>query len=117
MLSLLGLQACQEDPEYEELSFTKLSTPPIGFITYVGPDRIELPSGILQAVEAEVEYEGDRYLIGSFIDLDSQNENNFVVIPMAKKNQYLLIGRNPGQTCMNVTVNGERKECILVTVE
>ena len=72
--SVLGLQGCQEDPEYEELSFTELSTPPLGYLTYVGPDRIELPSGILQAVEAEVEYEGDHYLLGSFIDLDSRNQ-------------------------------------------
>lgn len=114
---MLGIASCQEDPEYEELSFTELSTPPIGYYTYVGPERIELPSGILQAVEAEVEYGGDRYLIGSFIDLDSRNENIFLVIPMKEKNQFLLIGRTPGQTCMNVTVNGEREECILVTVQ
>lgn len=78
---------------------------------------IVLPTGILQAVEAEVEYEGDRYLIGSFVDLSSHNENVLGIFPRGEKNQYLLIGRQAGQTCMDVTVNGDWEECIHVLVE
>ena len=114
---LLAIPACQDDPEYEELSFTETSSPPLGYTTYVGPDHIVIPSGILQAVEAEVEYQGDRYLIGSFVDLASRNENVLGILSMGDKNHFLLIGRQPGQTCVDVTVNGEREECIDVTVE
>jgi hypothetical protein len=117
MLSLLCIPACQDDPEYKELTFTETNQPPPGYDTIVESDIIVLSPGIVQAVKADVEYKGDRYLRGSFVDLSSQNENIFGVFSMGKKNQFLLIGRGEGQTCMEVTVNGEWEECIDVTIE
>ena len=116
-LLLLGMAACQEDPEYKALSFTELSAPPMGYDTSIESDEIRVPAGILQVVKADVEYMGDRYLIGSFVDLSSQDERVFTVIPMTKKNHFLLVGKAAGHTCMDVTVNGDWEECIDVTIE
>ena len=117
VLSFLGIQACQDDPEYEKITFTKTDSSPAGYDTYVGSDRIVLAAGIVQAIKADVEYQGNRYLIGSFVDLASRDETIFGILSMGKKNQYLLIGKRQGQTCMDVTVNGVWEECIGVTIE
>mgnify|MGYP001767691450 CR=1 FL=1 len=117
MLLVLGAEACATDAEYDWLRLTKTSWSPAGYETYVGSDQIELPAGIVQEVEAKVEYKGSRYLIGSYVELSSQNDYIFSVFSMGKKNEFLLVGRTRGQTCMDVTVNGEWEECIDVAVE
>jgi hypothetical protein len=114
---LLSVTACQETPKYDRLRFTELGSSPMDYTTIISSESITLPTDIVQVIKADVEYKGDRYLIGSFVGLSPQNENILRIFPMTKKNHFLLIGTEPGRTCIDVKVNGVWEECIEATVE
>ncbi len=111
-LGLIGL-GCQ--PAYDTISLSVESNPPATVTVRGG--RVELPAGLAVVVHADLrsqtreDYPGDGEL-----ELFSSDASVFEVYPRPSDQQFVIIGIEPGEACMDVVVDGNLEDCVEVTV-
>ncbi|MFT3923335.1 MAG: hypothetical protein QM778_12445 [Myxococcales bacterium] len=115
-LALALLSACAEDRAvYSGMQFDVQSAPasPASF----EPDRIELVAGEAVKVLArprssgEIDYDDTDILV-----LRSGDPNVLEVYYTEDEREFVLVGSEAGQTCLEVLINRHREECIPVRV-
>ena len=113
LFALLAASACQ--PRYDGIELTLSSTPPVP--VRVSGEEIEIPLGIAVAVDVAPQsstrfnyYEDDP------LELRSQDRDILRVELTENPRIFVLVGVNPGETCVEIEVVGEDHGCIPATV-
>jgi hypothetical protein len=76
-----------------------------------------MPAGVAVVVEAELLSDGTRPYDDSFaLDLLSQDRVVFTTYQREDPREFVLVGINPGETCMDVVINGDAEDCVPVTI-
>ena len=102
-------------PDFGHVELEPLSTPPVP--VSVRGSRVELPAGVAVAVKAELFSESARpYDDTNSLDLLSQDRVIFTTYPRAEPYEFVLVGVNPGETCMDVVIDGDAEGCVDVVV-
>ena len=102
-------------PDYSHVDLEPLSTPPAP--VSVRGSRVELPAGMAVVVAAELQSDNSQqYDESSSLDLLSADRYIFTTYQREEYDQFVLVGVNPGETCMDVMVDGRREGCVPVTV-
>jgi hypothetical protein len=119
-LFLFGLltSACAEDGlVYSGTEFEVQSAPPAQAPASFEPDRIELVAGVAVKVLAIPHSSGEvQYQKRDLLTLRPENAGVLEVYHTEKDHEFVLVGVEPGQTCLEVTINRDRLECIDVRV-
>jgi len=102
-------------PEYESLSIEPKTNAPKAMT--LNEERIVITEGIAVLVEVEP-VSGSRRDFGydTKIELESKDDEVFEALPTDDDDEFVLIGVTPGETCMDVWVADEHRECISVQV-
>lgn len=119
-LSAFGLcvlaAGCAEDRlVYSGTEFEVQSAPPspVSF----EPDRIELMAGVAVKVRAIPHSSGElEYSDRDLLTLRAAAPNVLEVYSTENEHEFVLVGAEVGQTCLEVTINRKREECIDVRV-
>ena len=102
-------------PDFSHVELEALSTPPVP--VSVRGSRVELPAGVAVAVKAELFSESARPYDDTYsLDLLSQDRVIFTTYPRAEPYEFVLVGVNPGETCMDVVIDGDAEGCVDVVV-
>ena len=102
-------------PDFGRVELEPLSTPPVP--VSVRGSRVELPAGVAVVVQAELQSDNARPYDENFtLDLLSQDRVVFTTYTREETNQFVLVGINPGETCMDVVIEGHVEGCVPVTV-
>ncbi len=117
MIAALGmaviLSGC--DPEYDSVDFRVISDPPVDVI--VKSDSIELTSGVVVMVKAKLlDDDGDEFASGDDVQFVSQNISVFTMRNGVEEREFALIAVSPGQTTLEVQVDGKVKDRLDVVV-
>lgn len=113
LFALFALTACRPDFGYVELE--PLSTPPVP--VSVRGSEVELPAGVAVVVKAELQSDNARPYDDSYmLDLLSQDRVIFTTYPRDTDYEFVLVGVNPGETCMDVVIDGHTEGCVPVVV-
>lgn len=105
--------ACQ--PSFGYLEVTVRSSPPLP--VSVRDHRFELPVGVavLIAVEPMSDNIND-YVETDRLDLSPSDAAILDIEPGPESRTFVLIGVNPGETCVDVYINGRAEQCIPAVV-
>ncbi len=108
--SLLGAAlGCQ--PDFGVLEFDPISTPPTSI--QLRSFLIEIPAGVAVVVEAKPISRNDVvYGSDTRVDLISQDRDVLVVQRRSDRRQFALVGVAPGETCVEVFIDGRSEDCI-----
>ena len=110
---ILALPACQ--PRFGYLEITVKSSPPVP--VSVRDQAFEIPVGIAVLIHAEpVSDNMNDYVATDDVDLITQKSAILDVEPGPDDRTFVLVGVSPGDTCVDVFINGSREECIPATV-
>ena len=102
-------------PEFERLTITQLSTPPVA--ASMVSDHIELTAGTGVIVEVEpVSGNSEPYNDSDDVELESGNLNIMRVMRGERFREFAITGVTSGSTHMRVLINGSCEQEILVTV-
>jgi hypothetical protein len=117
MIAVLGmavvLSGC--DPVYDRVDFNVISDPPVNVIAKSA--SIELTSGIVVMVKARlIDDDGDEFASGDSVQFVSQNISVFKVKNGVEKREFALIAVSPGQTTLEVQVDGKVKDSLDVVI-
>jgi hypothetical protein len=114
-LAALSLGAIACNPDYQTVRLTAESNPPAA--VNIRGNRVELPAGIAVVVEAElVSRTNEDYPGRGELELYASDPNIFEVYPRPNHEEFVVVGINPGEACMEVVVDGRQEDCIDVTV-
>jgi hypothetical protein len=115
MCALL-VSACADDaPRYAGVEFELLSSPPTS--VSFEPDRIELVAGVAVKVavtplsRSEVDYGAD-----ARIGLRGDDADMLTIYATAADREFVVVGNEPGETCLRVIIDRAEQECIDVRV-
>ena len=108
-------------PIYEDVEFTVLTDPPVA-VELTG-SLISIPVGIALQAEVLALDDGSRnqeYTADTFVRLRS-NDRSILTVDRGEsedgdKNKYVFVGVDEGETCVDVNIGGDAKECIDVEV-
>lgn len=110
---LLSLGACQ--PQYAGLSIEPVSTPPT--TVTVRPHLIELPVGVAVVIAVRPRSSSSEFYSSSTrVDLVSLDRSVFNTQRREDPREFVLVGVAPGETCVEVRIDGAPEECIDVVV-
>ena len=110
---LLAAAGCS--PDFSHVELEPLSTPPVP--VSVRGSRVEMPAGVAVVVKAELQSDNTRpYDSSHSLDLLSVDRVVFTTYPRAEERQFVLVGINPGETCMDVVIDGDVEGCVPVTI-
>ena len=110
---LLSLAACQ--PKYDGLIIEPVSTPPTSVT--VRPFLFELPVGVAVVISVRPRSSGfEHYDSNTRVELVSLDRSVFNVQRREKDREFVLVGVSPGETCVEVRVDGVPQECIEAVV-
>jgi len=113
-LALLALAACA--PDYAYLDVDPVSTPPV-FVD-ITDASITLPAGIAVVVKASPRSgNSEDYDENNQLDLISQDRDVLTTFRRDDPRQFVLAGVFEGETCVEVRIDGDVKDCIPVLVE
>jgi hypothetical protein len=102
-------------PDFSHVELEPLSTPPVP--VSVRGSRVEMPAGVAVVVEAQLQSDNSRPYDDSFqLDLLSQDRVVFTTYPREEERQFVLVGINPGETCMDVVIDGDAEGCVPVMI-
>lgn len=109
----LSATACQ--PSYQAVEFSTISSPPVNVT--IRDFLIEMPAGVGAAVRVSpVSGNNNEYDSGQRIDLRSQDRDVLTVYRRKNRREFVLVGVNPGTTCLEVVIDGDGEECIDVEI-
>lgn len=112
---VLSMMLCGCAPDFSHVDLEPLSTPPVP--VSVRGSRIEMPAGVAVVVRAELHSETSRPYDDHYsLDLLSQDRVIFTTYPRAERDEFVLVGVNPGETCMDVVIEGDVEGCVPVTI-
>jgi hypothetical protein len=107
-LSLASV-ACQ--PNYAGISIEPVSTPPTSVT--VRPHLFELPVGVAVAISVRPRSSSNEpYHSNARVELVSLDRNIFDVKRRDDAREFVLVGVAPGETCVEVRIDGVPEECI-----
>ncbi|HEX6240157.1 MAG TPA: hypothetical protein VFZ61_04670 [Polyangiales bacterium] len=106
--------ACDDGPHYVGVSFEPQSAPPVP--VSFEPDRIEIPVGIAVEVEVRPESSGEAYDKHDLLVLRADDEDLLGVYATEDERQFVFVGLREGETCLEVQLNRQQRECIDVRV-
>lgn len=102
-------------PTYSSVEIDTISTPPAS--ATVRDSFIEIPAGVAVVIRAEPLSDNHReYDGGTALDLYSSNRNIFTTYPRPSSSEFVIVGLEPGNACLEVVVEGDQEDCIDVTV-
>lgn len=102
-------------PDFSHVELEPLSTPPVP--VSVRGAEIELPAGVAVVVRAELFSDSARpYDENHSLDLLSADRVVFTTYQREDDREFVLVGVNPGETCMEVVINGHVEDCVPVIV-
>ena len=102
-------------PDFSHVDLEPLSTPPVP--VSVRGSRIEMPAGVAVVVRATLQSDNARPYDESFtLDLLSADRVVFTTYVRPEADEFVLVGVNPGETCMDVVINGDVEGCVPVTI-
>ena len=108
-LVTIGAAACQ--PEYASLHFSLASSPPVP--VSVRDHAIELPVGVAVLVRVEpISDNNTEYVETDRVELTAADASVLGVAPGSKERYFVLTGREVGETCVEVYVEGRLEDCI-----
>ena len=108
----LAAAACS--PSYGTVEFYAVSTPPVGVT--VRSFFIELPAGVAAVVRAAPDSENNNPYEDYKMDLFARDHDILTVERRPSRREFVLIGNNPGTTCLEVIIDGRTEDCIDVEV-
>jgi hypothetical protein len=109
LVLLLAMAACQ--PNYNGLAIEPVSTPPTSVT--VRPHLFELPVGVAVAISVKPRSSSQEpYHSSARVELVSLDRNVFDVKRRDDPREFVLIGVAPGETCVEVRIDGVAEECI-----
>lgn len=116
--TLLGCTACLFaagcGADYGRITLDELSSPPTQVT--IRDAYIEIPAGVAIVVKAGIESDTNKDFESSDdLDLLSENRGIFVTYKRGSR-EFVFVGQNRGQTCVEVLINGSREDCIEVLV-
>ncbi len=118
MIALLVVATCVGvscGPEFDYLDLYVVSEP--AFAVDVGSDAVRLPAGATVVVTAHPRSSKRKdYDSNTDLELNSENDAVFAVNPGLHRNEFAFIGISPGQTRIEVRVDGHLEDHIDVVV-
>ncbi|MBL4687473.1 MAG: hypothetical protein JKY37_22950 [Nannocystaceae bacterium] len=112
-VACLSATACQ--PSYQAIEFNTISSPPVNVT--IRDFLIEMPAGVGAAVRVSpISANNNEYDSGQRIDLRSQDRDVLTVYRRKSRREFVLVGVNPGTTCLEVVIDGRGEECIDVEI-
>ncbi len=117
MIAVLGmaviLSGC--DPVYDHVVLTVISDPPVDGM--VNSASIELTSGVVVMVKTRLlDDDGDEFSSGDSVQFVSQNSSVFKMKNGAEEREFALLAVSPGQTILEVQVDGKVKDRLDVVI-
>ena len=119
LLRLLGLPlllliaAC--GPRYDGIEIELHTEPPVP--VRVSNDEFELPAGIAVAIDVKpLSSNQFDYYNSDQLELRSDDRQVLRVEPTENPRRFVLVGVNPGTTCVQLEVDYEKHGCIPATV-
>lgn len=110
---LLTAAACM--PNYGTVEFEAVSNPPVPVT--IRSFLIEMPAGVAAVVRVRPISENRNDYDSSYkVDLFSSDRDVFVVERRPSRREFVLIGVNPGTTCLEVEIDGRPEDCIDVEI-
>ena len=110
---LLAAAACI--PSYGTVEFEAVSNPPVPVT--IRSFLIEMPAGVAAVVRARPISENRNEYDSSYkVDLFSADRDILVVERRPSRREFVLIGVNPGSTCLEVEIDGRPEDCIDVEI-
>jgi hypothetical protein len=116
LLSALACTGCDDDsPRYAGLSFDVQSAPPVP--VSVESDRIELVTGLAVKVGVDPISAGEGDYSGrDLVALRAQDGDLLAVYATEDAREFVLVGLREGDTCLQVKINRQERECIDVRI-
>ena len=113
-LVALGLAGCQ--PAYESVDVVAVSTTPVEVT--VRDFLVELPAGTAVVV-AVTPRSGNRhdYDDKTLVQLQTEDAHVMTVYARPQPREFVLVGVDAGETCLQVRLDGVARDCISVVVE
>lgn len=109
LIAAAALPACS--PEYDHVELELYSSPPIP--VWVSGTDIEIPAGLAVAVEVEpIARSRIEYVPDDEVELESEDRAILRVDATENSRRFVFVGVEPGETCVVVTVLGDREDCI-----
>lgn len=109
----LGLAGCQPHLGYLEIEVK--SSPPLP--VSIHNHSFEVPVGVAVLIHVEpVSDNINNYVATDSVELTSQKSSVLDVEPGPDDRTFVLVGASPGDTCVEVYINGASEECIPATV-
>jgi hypothetical protein len=106
---LLASSACQ--PSYAGLSIEPVSIPPTSVT--VRSHLFELPVGVAVVISVRPRSSSQEpYASSAWIELVSLDRSVFEVKRRDDPREFVLVGVAPGETCVEVRIDGVPEECI-----
>lgn len=116
LLAALASAACDDDsPRYAGLEFDVQSAPPSP--VSVESDRIELSAGLAVKVGVDpISAGGAEFTRRDKLALRADDEDVFAVYATEDAREFVLVGLREGETCLQVKINRQERECIDVRI-
>ncbi|MEM6989950.1 MAG: hypothetical protein AAF721_05620 [Myxococcota bacterium] len=112
-LAFSALAGCA--PSYGSIDFDAVSTPPVSVT--VRSFLIDMPAGIAVVVRVKpISDNANDYDASYNVDLFSQDRDVLTVHRRNSRREFVLVGVNPGETCLEVEIDGRPEECIDVEI-
>lgn len=114
-LGALALLGCQ--PDFGTIETVAISSPPGSVNIERYGTYVEVPAGVAVVIRTDIdsrtrtEYEDDTRL-----DLLSKDREIATTYRRPSPREFVVVGLNPGETCLEVTIEGDAQDCIPVTV-
>jgi hypothetical protein len=116
LLSMLACAGCDDGaPRYAGLSFDVQSAPPVP--VSVESDRIELVAGLAVKVAVDPISAGESDYSGrDLVALRAEDADLLAVYGSEDAREFVLVGLREGDTCLQVKINRQERECIEVRI-
>ena len=115
LLAALASAACDDSPRYAGLEFDVQSAPPSP--VSVESDRIELSAGLAVKVGVDpISAGGAEFTRRDKLALRADDEDVLAVYATEDAREFVLVGLREGETCLQVRINRQERECIDVRI-
>lgn len=104
-------------PDYGTIELEAISSPP----GYVVVDRygsdLEIPAGTAVVVRTDIDSSTrTEYDSANRLDLLSRDRSVATTFRRPNRWEFVIVGLNPGQTCLEVVIDGDAEDCIPMLV-
>jgi hypothetical protein len=113
--ALLATACAEDEPRYAGVEFELLSSPPVS--VSFEPDRIELVAGVAVKVSVTPYSRSDvDYDAHAMLGLRGDDTDLLSVYATHEDREFVVVGNEPGETCLRVMIDRAEQECIDVRV-